>query len=191
VIFAPGAVRISDLPLQVGTPLQPGVTVLGITSTKVNVIADVPADQTSLVRAGDRVTITLPNQKTTPGRVLSVSTVASAAADQGSGNGSDGNNGPDGPATIQAVVRLTKPAAAGTLDQAPVTVNVVGDSVRHAVVVPITALVALADGGVAVYVREGARRTLVPVTPGMYTDTQVQLTGDAVHVGQHVEVPAS
>ena len=186
VIFSPGAARISSLPLQIGNPVQPGVPVLGISSTKVNVIADVPADQTALVKAGNRVTITLPNQKTTPGRVLSVSSVANAPANQDSGN-----NGPNGPATIQAVVSLTKPAAAGTLDQAPVTVNVMGESVSNAVVVPVTALVALADGGVAVYLRDGATRTLVAVTPGMYTDTQVQLLGDTVRVGQRVEVPAS
>ena len=193
VIFAPGSARISNLPLQIGNPVQPGVPVLGITSTEVNVVAEVPADQTSLVKAGNRVTITLPNQSTVPGRVLSISSVASAPAgpDSGTGSsGSNGSNGSDGPATIQAVVGLTKPAAAGTLDQAPVTVNVVGESVSNAVVVPVTALVALADGGVAVYLRDGATRTLVAVTPGLHTDTQVQLIGGTVRVGQLVEVPA-
>jgi peptidoglycan hydrolase-like protein with peptidoglycan-binding domain len=189
VIFAPGAVRISSLPLQTGNPVHPGVPVLGITATKVNVIADVPADRTALVTAGNRVTVTLPNLKRTPGRVRSVSSVASGPADPDSGDGSNGS-GQD-PATVQAVVSLTKPKAAGTLDQAPVTVNVVGESARNAIVVPVTALVALADGGVAVYVRDGATRTLVAVTPGMYTDTQVQLIGETVRVGQRVEVPAS
>ena len=193
VLFTPGAVRVSSLPLQTGNPVQPGVAVLGITSTKVNVIADVPADRTALVGAGDRVTVTLPDQRTTPGRVRSVSSVASASADQNPDNGSNGSNGSDGAggtATLQAVVSLTRPAAAAGLDQAPVTVNVVGESVHDAVVVPVTALVALADGGVAVYLRDGAARTLVPVTPGLNTDTRVQLLGDTVRVGQRVEVPA-
>jgi hypothetical protein len=146
-------------------------------------MADVPADQTALVRAGNRVTITLPDGSTTPGRVRTVSSVASAAHDPGA-------NGSDGPPTIQAVVSLKKPADTGSLDQAPVTVTVVGDSVRNATVVPITALVALAGGGVGVYLREGANRTLVPVTPGLYTDSQVSLTSDTVRPGQQVEVPA-
>ena len=42
---------------------------------------------------------------------------------------------------------LTDPQAAGTLDQAPVTVNITTASARNVLVVPVGALLAQASGG--------------------------------------------
>ena len=47
---------------------------------------------------------------------------------------------------------LTDPHAAGTLDQAPVTVNITTAASRGALVVPVTALVAQSPGRYAVEV---------------------------------------
>jgi hypothetical protein len=132
------------------------------------------------------VTVTLPAGDTVPGRVQSISSVADSGSDSAPNGAGPGSGG--GPATVPAVVTLRR-AAAGNLDQAPVTVNVIGRAVHDALAVPVTALVALAGGGVGVYLRHGPARTLVPVTPGLYTDTQVQLTGGSVHSGDLVEVP--
>jgi hypothetical protein len=60
--------------------------------------------------------------------------------------------------------------------------------------VPVTALVALAGGGYGVYVRAGGERRLVPVTPGLFANTLVEIRGDALHggslhEGDKVEVP--
>ena len=55
-------------------------------------------------------------------------------------------------------VKLTDPEAAGTLDQAPVTVNITTGTAPNALAVPVTALLAQSSGGYVVEV-VGARGT--------------------------------
>jgi multidrug efflux pump subunit AcrA (membrane-fusion protein) len=96
-------------------------------------------------------------------------------------------------ATIPVYVRLTHPQAAGSLDQAPVTVNITTVSVPNVLAVPVAALLAQSSGGYAVEVTSaGGARHLVPVTVGIFDDTDglAQVTG-ALTPGQHVVVPAT
>ena len=89
--------------------------------------------------------VTLPDNSTTPGVVSNVGKVATVpAADQGNG----GSSTP----TIEVDVRLLHQAAAGSLDQAPVSVSITTGSVSNVLVVPVNALLALAGGGYAVEV---------------------------------------
>jgi peptidoglycan hydrolase-like protein with peptidoglycan-binding domain len=186
VTFQPGPIRVGTITAHPGAPAEPGSPVLTATSTTVVVSVPVPAAQSYLVHVGDAVTVTLPAGETTAGRVESVSTVAT---------GTDASPGPqersNGPiqATVPAIVALTAPDAAANLDQAPVTVNVTSRSVRGVLAVPVTALVALAGGGYGVYLRDGGERRLVPVTPGLFANTLVEVQGDALHEGDTVEVP--
>ena len=88
---------------------------------------------------------------------------------------------------------LTDPEAAGTLDQAPVTVNITTATVRDALAVPVTALLAQAPGGYEVEVAgPGDTRRWVPVQPGIFDDASglVQVTG-ALTPGQRVVVASS
>jgi multidrug efflux pump subunit AcrA (membrane-fusion protein) len=90
-------------------------------------------------------------------------------------------------------VTLTHPSAAGTLDQAPVTVQITTASISNALVVPVGALLAQSSGGYAVEViGAGGTRHLVAVTAGIFDDAAglVQVTG-ALTPGQRVVVPAS
>jgi hypothetical protein len=91
-------------------------------------------------------------------------------------------------------VTLTDPGTAGTLDQAPVTVNLTTQSSPGPVLaVPVTALVAQSPRGYVVEVAgPGNTRRWVPVTPGIYDGANglVQVTG-ALVPGQRVVVPAS
>jgi hypothetical protein len=56
--------------------------------------------------------------------------------------------------------------------------------------VPVTALVALAGGGYGLYLVENGTRRLVGVTPGLFDDTLVEVTGPDLREGATVEVPA-
>ena len=130
------------------------------------------------VAVGDAVTVTLPDDASTPGKISSVGTVASGTASN---------------ATIQVTVTLTHPSVAGTLDQAPVTVYITTASVSNALAVPVGALVAQSSDGYAVEVTgAGNTRRLVPVTVGIFDDNSglVQVTG-ALTPGQQVVVPAT
>ena len=117
--------------------------VLAATSDRHVVTVPLDVSQQSQVKAGDKVTVTLPDGTTTPGAVSSVGTVATR-----SGPGGDTTT------TIPVQVTLTDPQAAGTLDQAPVTVNITTATAHGALVVPVTALLAQVGGEV----RRGGRR---------------------------------
>ena len=199
VTYQAGPLRVVTVSAMLGAPPQPGEPVLTATSTTPVVTVQVPSTQTFLVHARDAVTVTLPDGSTTPGRVESISSVATGGANssdqsQGQQQGPSQGQGSDSPqqASVSALVRLTRPAAAAHLDQAPVTVNVIDHSVHGVLAVPITALVALAGGGYGVWV-DGADaptdRHLVGVTPGLFATTLVQVTAPGLHVGDKVEVP--
>jgi hypothetical protein len=188
VVFKPGALRVSQVTGGLGGPASGPV--LAATSDRQVVTIPLDASDQSEVKAGDTVSITLPDGATTPGVVSSVGTVAATTS------GPDGN-----PATtIPVQVRLTDPGAAGTLDQAPVTVNITtGSSPGPVLAVPVTALVAQspregeAGGGYEVeVVGPGNTRRWVPVTPGIYdgADGLMQVTG-ALTPGERVVVAAS
>ena len=196
VAYAPGALRVTGVIPVLGSPPQPGASVLTATSSVPVVVANVPVSQEYLVKVGDPVTVTLPDGVTTaPGTVTSVSSVASASSGdigaspgQSPGPGTDSGSGQD---TVQMTVRLVNPDAAGHLDQAPVTVNIVSAQAHDVLAVPISALVALAGGGYAVEVTSGGTVHLIAVQTGLFSQTLVQVSGAGLTVGTRVEVPSS
>ena len=180
VVFEPGALRVSQVTGSLGGPASG--TVLAATSDRHVVTIPLNAGMQSQVAAGDAVTVTLPDGATTPGVVSSVSAVATT-----SGLGANATT------TIPVQVTLTDPRAAGTLDQAPVTVNITTASARNALVVPVEALLAQAPNRYDVEVAgPGNTRRYVPVTTGIFDDAYglVQVTG-ALTPGQRVVVPAT
>jgi hypothetical protein len=168
-----------------GTLAEQGASILSATSTRPQVSIDLDAAQQGLVKVGDKVTITLPDGTTTSGVVSRVGSVATTP--------SDSSDSQDTSPTISVEVTLTHPAQAGHLDQAPVLVAITTDTVKHALVVPVNALLALAGGGYAVEVSSGGSRHLVPVELGLFDDAQglVQVSGSGLEEGQRVVVPAS
>jgi hypothetical protein len=177
VVFEPGAIRVTKVLGSLGAPAVGPV--LAATSDQHVVTVPLSTSQEPEIAAGDAVTVTLPDGANTPGMVSSVGTVAS---------------GPPGSATVSVTVTLTRPSAAGTLDQAPVTVYITTASSSGPVLaVPVGALLARSPETYAVEVTgAGDTRRLVPVTVGIFDDNAglVQVTG-ALMPGQRVVVPAS
>jgi multidrug efflux pump subunit AcrA (membrane-fusion protein) len=176
VVFEPQALRISTVPGILGGPAA--MQIIAATSDQHQVQVNLSTSMTSEVTKGDKVSVTLPDGLSTPGVITSVGSVATGTA---------------GSETIPVLVRLTRPADAGSLDQAPVTVNITTTSASGALVVPVGALLAQPSGGYAVEVA-GPRNTrrLVPVTVGLFDDASglVQVTGDLTP-GQRVVVPST
>lgn len=183
VTYEPGPIRVASLTAGLGTPLSPGEPVCTATSTTIVVTVDVPAGQIGLVHVGDTVSVTLPGGKATPGRVTELSPVATVDT------GPPEQGRPPSQATVPAVVTLTTPDAAAGFDHAPVSVDVTSQAVTGVLAVPVVALVALGGGGYGVYLRTGDQRRLVPVTPGTFADTLVEIR-DGLQAGDVVEVPA-
>jgi hypothetical protein len=179
VVFEPEAMRVARVTGRLGGP-ESG-PVLQTTSDRQVVVIQLDVSQESQVKAGDRVTVALPDGTTTPGVVSVVSPVATSAS---------GQNGTV--TTIPVTVKLTGPAAGGTLDQAPVTVNITTATARDALAVPVTALLARPGGYVVEVAGPGSTRRYVTVTPGIFDDNagMVQVTGNLT-LGERVVVAAS
>jgi len=186
VTFQPGRLRVTTVTAQVGGPAagETGGAVLSGTSPTAAVTLAVPVTDSHLIRLRDRVTVTLPDGETVPGRVSELSTVASAPNEQELGRG---NEMP----SVAATVTLGRQVAGARFDQAPVEVGVVTDSAEGVLAVPVTALVALAGGGYGLYLLDAGTRQLIGVTPGLFSETLVQVEGTGLREGATVEVPAT
>ena len=176
VVFTPEALRVRQLTGSLGSPASGPI--LSATSDRHVVTINLSTDMESEVKAGDAVTVELPNTLTTPGVITSVGTVASGSS-----------NSP----TVPVDVKLTNSSAAGSWDEAPVTVNITTASVSNVLAVPVTALMAQPSGAYEVEVVEpGNTRSWVTVTLGLFDQTTgpglVQVTGNLTP-GERVVVP--
>jgi hypothetical protein len=204
-VFEPTAVRVTTVSAQLGARTQPGETVMQGTSTTRQVQLALDASQQTSVTVGDKVSITLPNNRTTPGVVSSVGAVATCPSSSGSAGSASSSAAPEtdtcssngsgsSTPTITVGVTPSHPAATGTWDQAPVQIGITTASVPNALVVPVTALLARSGGSYAVdVVAAGARNRLVPVSLGLFDDAEglVQVTASALAAGQEVVVPTT
>jgi hypothetical protein len=181
VVFLPTGVRITSVQPVLGSPAQPGGIVAAATSTGRRVVVNLDASQQSSVKVGDKVTITLPNGKTTTGTVTTVGTVATTPSGQGGG----------GTPKVEVDITPTDAAATGTLDAAPVLVSIVTGSAKNVLAVPVTALLATADGGYEVeVVTSSGHHQMIPVTLGLFDDADglVEVSGPGLEAGQQVVV---
>ena len=192
LVIEPEALRIRQVTGSLGGPASAaesgptGSAGAVLTATSDRHVVTIPLDPSdqSEVKAGDAVSITLPDGTTTPGVVSSVGKVATTTP------------GPNGAptTTIPVTVTLVHPQAAGALDQAPVTAYITTATAHDALVVPVTALLAQSPGGYVVEVAgPGNTRRYVSVTIGpIFDDTHglVQVSG-ALRPGERVVVAAT
>jgi hypothetical protein len=182
LMFLPTAARVTTLRAVLGAPATGLVLNASSTARTVGVALD--PDLQSKVRAGDRVRITLPDGRTTPGRVTSVGKVATIPSNNSGGS----DSGP----TVSVRIRPTDPKATGSLDQALVEVAIADRTVHNVLAVPVYALVARAGGGYSVeVVASDDTHHLVRVRLGLFDDAagMVQVSGAGLAVGQRVVVP--
>jgi hypothetical protein len=197
--------RVTSVSAQLGGATQPGQTVIQGTSTIRQVQVALSTSEQTAMAVGDKVTINLPSNRTTPGVVSSVGAVATCPSSSGSGGSgsssvapgtdtcSSGSSGSTTP-TIAVDITPSHLAATGTWDQAPVQVGITTATVADVLVVPVTALQARSGGGYAVEViGVGARNHLVPVSLGLFDDADglVQVTASGLAAGQNVVVPST
>lgn len=179
-VFMPAKkIRVTKVTAVRGGSVMAGGAVLQASSTARQVTVALSASQQSDVKAGDKVTITLPNGRTTPGVVSAVGKVATKS---------------DSSTTIDVQIKPSNPKATGQLDQAPVQVSIISETVNDVLSVPVNSLLALAGDGYAVEVVEaGGAHRLIPVKPGLFDDSAgtVEVTGEGLTVGQNIVVPAT
>ncbi|MDF5757524.1 peptidoglycan-binding protein [Spongiactinospora sp. TRM90649] len=180
VVVLPGAIRVAKLRTSPGAPAA-GV-VLTATGTARQVEVKVPVSAQHLVERKDRVTVRLPGEVKTTGRVVSVGSVATATSTSQTGEGTES-------ATVTVRIVLDRPRAAGRLDGAPVTVGFAAKVRRNVLAVPVGALLATPGGGYRVKVVDaGGGVRDVPVELGIFAEGKVEVEGDLTE-GANVQVP--
>jgi len=176
IVFLPDAVRVSDRLAEPGSKMDPGTPVLATSTDESVVTVDLPAADQALFDEGDRVVVVLPDDTEVDATVQFKATTASITQ--------------QGDATFEVIIVLDDASAAEGLDQAPVDVEVITDRADGVMAVPVTALLALAEGGYAVEVEQADGTTrLVQVDPGMYADGMVEVVSDALQAGNRVVAP--
>jgi hypothetical protein len=184
MVFLPKAARVTALQARLGGPATGPV--LSASSTTPTVTVALEPDLSSHVKAGDRVTITLPDGSTTPGRVTSVGRVATISTSNSGG----ADTGP----TLRVRIRPTHPRGTGNLDQALVEVSITDRTMSNVLAVPVAALLARSGDRYAVEVVSGdGTHRLIPVRPGLFDDAAglVQVSGSRLAAGQRVVVPGN
>jgi len=135
------------------------------------------ATKSDLVTVGETVEVVLPGGVRAGGAVASIGTVARAAE-------------PGAEPTVEVTVTLDEGVTVTALDQAPVDVKVTRSTAENVLAVPVTALLALAEGGYAVEVADGSGTRLVAVEVGSYADGYAEVSGSGLAEGMTVVVPA-
>ncbi|HEX2054143.1 MAG TPA: peptidoglycan-binding protein [Actinomycetota bacterium] len=183
VIFQPGAVRVSSVEADKGTRVQTASTVLKVTPTTRVVEVGLEPSRADDLEPGIKVLLTMPDDTETTG------TVASVGAEEDS---EDAEGAPGAQETIPVVVTLDDQAAAGDFESGSVDVAIERSREDNAIVAPVTALVALAEGGYAVQLVDkdapGGYR-LVAVEVGTNTTQLVSVKGEGIEAGVEVVVP--
>ncbi|KQX55814.1 MULTISPECIES: peptidoglycan-binding protein [unclassified Streptomyces] len=174
------AVRVQQLGTQLGSALG-ATSVMTVTGTDLVAVVRPADNQLSSFRPDGRVTVKLGDGSTVGGRVRSL-------LRGGSGDGDSGDGGDGGADKTTVTITLDDQRKAAGAGPSAVTVTVVGRAVSDALVVPVTALLALDGGGYGVQVVTGTGTRLVRVQLGLVADAKAQITGD-VRAGAQVVVP--
>lgn len=178
-VFLPGEIRVGAYNDNVGSQAGPGMPPYAATGTArvVNIALD--PNLSSLATVGERVSVELPDGSKVHGHI----TDKGAATTTGQGG-----------SAVPVTVGFTRATAKKlrTWESASVSVDLTREVHKNVTAVPVTALVALAEGGYAVYVPDtsAAGHHLVAVTPGLYANGYVEIKS-ALKTGDTVEVPTA
>ena len=171
VWFTDSAVRVTEQVAAVGDVASGSI--LGVTGTARYVHVDLDPEDSSLVTAGDDVLLTLADGSEVSGIVFALGEVATVTESQGM-NGSSSTT----TTTLDMTVVL-KEEAEQALDESPVSIDLVTSMAADVLAVPVSALVALGEGGYAVEVVRGDGTTeLTGVDAGKFADGFVEVSGE-------------
>jgi peptidoglycan hydrolase-like protein with peptidoglycan-binding domain len=190
VVFAPGDLRVAEVLADRGTQVQSGAEVVDVTATTKVVTLALTVDQVSDLEAGMPVTVQLPDGTEAAGVVADVAGEPVSDDGEGAGEQDPDSSGED---TYPVTVTLDDPSLADAYDSGGVVVTVERNRTEGATAVPVTALLALSEGGYALQVVDESQPdgdVLVPVEIGTLADEWVEVTGDGIEAGVEVVVPA-
>jgi peptidoglycan hydrolase-like protein with peptidoglycan-binding domain len=172
VVVQPGPIRIASVSAQLGAP--GGGDLMKVTGTERLVTVQLDASKLRVAKAGAKVEPEITGGGRTTGTVASIGKMGEP----------DQSPGGDGKAKSTVTITLDDPAAANGLDAVSVSVVFTTAKKEGVLVVPVGALLALAEGGYAV--ESAADRTLIPVKTGLFAKGEVEVSGDGLVEGLKV-----
>jgi peptidoglycan hydrolase-like protein with peptidoglycan-binding domain len=184
--YTTGPVRIDEQKAAVGDAAQPGTAVLTYTGSARVVTVELDVSDERLASKGAAVKITLPDGKTTAGKITKTQTVI----DTGSADSSGGAASNEPETKIEVTVTVDDEQALTGLDQASVDVDFTASERKDVLTVPVAALLALAEGGYGVQVVDGTTTRIVTAQTGLFAGGRVEVTGDGLAEGMTVGMPA-
>jgi multidrug efflux pump subunit AcrA (membrane-fusion protein) len=101
---------------------------------------------------------------------------------------SPGENGEAATTRIHVTIQFN--SAVESMGTAAVTVAFTAGQRPNVLAVPVTALLALAEGGYGVQVVDGTTTRIVAVQTGLFADGKVEITGNGLEAGMKVAVPS-
>jgi peptidoglycan hydrolase-like protein with peptidoglycan-binding domain len=177
VVFKPGAVRIGSHTVEPGGAAQPGAELLQVTGTGRVATVELDVADQRLAKKGAKVDVTLPDGDVVPARISEVETTVEQAEN------------PNEEDTTKINVTISFAKAPAGLNEAAVGVLFVASERKNVLTVPVTALLALAEGGYGLQVVEGATTRIVAVETGLFADGRVEVAGAGITEGLKVGVP--
>ncbi|MFD4762449.1 peptidoglycan-binding protein [Streptomyces sp. NPDC058439] len=178
VISSSGKVRIGHAGARLGSAA--GENTLAYTGTSRKVVVSASAADAAWAVRGTNVRVKLPNGKSVQAKVASVGKQASTPE----GGGSEGGSG-EADATIPVTITVQDQKALGRLESGPVTVEYVGREAKDVLSVPVSALVALAEGGYGLETEDGR---FLAVKTGLFANGNVEVSGTAIREGMKVRI---
>jgi hypothetical protein len=171
VVVQVAAVRVNAVAVQPGA--DAAAQLMSVTPTAKVISVPASPNEGAGIEAGEKVTVELPDGRTVPGKVTAVGTQVAPA-----------ESGPaDGPAQLTVTVTVDDPKAVQRIDAAEVSVSFPGETRKGVLAVPVTALLALSEGGYAVQIAGGG---LVAVETGMFAKGLVEVKGTGLAEGTAV-----
>ncbi|MCT2582282.1 peptidoglycan-binding protein [Actinophytocola sp. S1-96] len=180
VAFATGEIRVSALNATIGDAAQPGQALLTYTGTTRLITVTLDVDEQRLAKEGTKVPVTLPDGKEVEGTVSEVLTVFEPAQSEDE----------ESSTTIEVTVSVADQKTVSRFDQASVSVGFTAAERENVLTVPVSALLALAEGGYGVEVVRGSSTRIVAVEVGLFSGGRVEVSGDTISAGTKVGVPS-
>jgi len=184
-VVVPSGLQVGAPELADGAAITSDAVALTLTSPARVVSTTAPlGDKTFAL--GAQIEVVFPDGTSQTGTVTGVGDTATSS-------GNTPGQTPNVPIQISVA---TIPDSAASYVQIPVTLRAVTDQAKAAFVVPVSALVALAEGGYAIETvtgtgADGTQTTgLIGVTTGLFSDGFVQVTGDGLSAGLKIVVPS-
>lgn len=184
--YAAGPVQVTSLPMKVGD--QATGKLLTVASRDRVVTVDLDESDARFATVGDAVEVVLPDGSTFGAKLTGVATVIVPGDDSPTGDSEDTT-------VLRVTVTPDDPAAVSAAGTTTATVRFTADRREGVLTVPVTALLALAEGGYGVEIVDDqdaskeAKTRLIAVETGLFADGRVEISGDGIAEGDSVVIP--